>query len=81
MGIRGAKQVQTVVGFVCDVCRQPCHQEEGYHTTEYGILRAEWGYWSSKDQTAEECHLCETCFGRVRDFIVSLGGNVRQREQ
>jgi hypothetical protein len=46
---------------------------------EHGVLSASWGYWSNgRDMTQEECHLCELCFGKVRDFIVASGGKVRE---
>jgi protein-arginine kinase activator protein McsA len=80
--IRQLRQVEKVVGYLCDVCHQTCHkQRDDLHAAEYGILRAEWGYWSSNDQTTEECHLCEACFAKVKNFILSLGGNVRRWER
>jgi hypothetical protein len=81
MEIRQKRLEEKVVGIICDVCHQKCRQEgDDVRAAEYGILRAEWGYWSSNDQTTEECHLCEACFAKVKNFILSLGGKVRQWE-
>jgi hypothetical protein len=81
MEIREVREVETVVDFICDVCRQSCcKHDRDIHSAEYGTLRANWGYWSRSDQTTEECHLCEDCFTKVRDFIASLGGAVRRQE-
>jgi hypothetical protein len=81
MEIREIREVETVVDFMCDVCRKTCcKHEHDVHSAEYGVLRANWGFWSNSDRTLEECHLCEDCFGKVRDFIVSLGGAVRRQE-
>jgi hypothetical protein len=79
MEIREQRPVETVVGILCDVCHQSCCKRDGdIATSEYGILRANWGYWSGQDLISEECHLCESCFAKVRSFILSLGGTVRR---
>lgn len=82
MKLRARKQVEVVVGFVCDVCNENCAKEPGDtdgHTAELATLSAEWGYWSNdKDLTWHECHLCESCYEKVRRFIeVELHGKVR----
>ncbi|RJQ25744.1 hypothetical protein C4577_05100 [Candidatus Parcubacteria bacterium] len=69
------------IGAICDMCNNSCAKdpEMSEHTHEYGTLTASWGYWSDgKDLDHEECHLCEKCFDKVREFIKSQGGNVRQ---
>lgn len=80
MEVKQAVLLTEIVGHICDMCTQTCRKnsEEGY---EYGTLSAEWGYWSDqRDLTQEECHLCESCFAKVREFIQSQGGKVRQMQ-
>lgn len=71
-----------VVGAICDMCNKSCAGWLGRSDFrhEYGTLYADWGFWSKQDLTKEECHLCEDCFGKVRDFIHSQGGKVRKQD-
>ena len=84
MEIREKRLIDEFVGIACDICGQPCFGEvepdrEG--TSEYAMLRAEWGYWSGKDGSVHECHMCETCYDKVRVFIErDLKGKVRVTE-
>lgn len=75
---------EVVVGIICDMCNQSCAsplEEDKDFCYEHGTLSASWGFYSDgKDLTHEECHLCEKCFGKVRDFITSNGGKVREIE-
>jgi len=82
MEMRRVKQTEEVIGYVCDVCGSPCFKESGdlrFESTEYAVLSAQWGYWSNgKDLTRHECHLCEDCYDKVRQFIEEfLRGKVR----
>jgi hypothetical protein len=82
MEIRRTKQVDVVVGFSCDICGQNCakHSSETCSdASEHATLSADWGYWSdNKDLTWHECHMCEACFDKVREFIEhDLRGTVR----
>jgi hypothetical protein len=87
MELKKFRPEEVVVGAICDMCGQSCAHKKGHRQNdpdgtdfchEYGTLSANWGYWSDgRDLTQEECHLCETCFGKVRDFIRSQGGKVR----
>lgn len=74
------KLVSVTDSITCDVCSVSCKREAqgGLGSCEYGTLHATWGYWSERDMMREECHLCETCFGKVRGFIKELGGRVRE---
>lgn len=85
MEIRKSRQVDEVVGYTCDVCHKPCHKDENEceASIEFALLRAEWGYWSQgKDQTIHECHLCESCYDKVKTFIEqSLNGTMRILEK
>lgn len=73
-----------VVGYTCDICGNTCYKEDGPNrseSSEHATLRAEWGFWSEKDGTVHECHMCEKCYDRVRDFIENvLNGKVRVTE-
>lgn len=81
MKIREQRLLDETVGYKCDVCGQPCFNEEGAQradSTEHATLCAEWGYWSEKDGELHECHLCERCYDEVRNFIEKdLQGQVR----
>jgi len=79
------KLTDEVIGYTCDICGQSCYKEDGpnrIHSTEYALLRADWGYWSDdKDGSVHECHMCETCYNKVRNFIEGeLKGTVRVSE-
>ena len=82
MELRQTKETEEVIGYVCDVCGDPCFKAAGVQrldSTEYATLSAEWGYWSEgKDMTRHECHLCESCYEKVRKYIEEeLKGKVR----
>jgi hypothetical protein len=82
MELRRRKQTEEVIGYICDVCGIPCFKAEGVqgpHSTEFAVLSADWGFWSDgKDCTRHECHLCESCYGKVRNYIEQvLHGTVR----
>ena len=82
MEIRSTKQTEEVIGYECDVCGNSCFKvagEQREHSTEYAALTAEWGFWSEgKDLTRHECHLCESCYEKVRKYIEQvLHGKVR----
>jgi len=72
------KLVWQVTDVTCDMCGQTCVKE--HEQMEYGTLQANWGYYSDRDLVQEECDLCESCFGKVRQFIQDQGGTVRQNE-
>lgn len=82
MELRRHKQVEEVIGYLCDVCGNTCFKETGIErldSTEYAVLSADWGFWSDgKDLTRHECHLCESCYEKVRKYIEQvLHGRVR----
>jgi len=80
MEIRKEVKVEKVVGFKCDICKKPCNHTTGEDDAfEYAKLHGNWGYSSSKDQQDHECHMCEDCYDKVKEFIESLGGQVRVR--
>ena len=82
MEIRALQPTEVVTGYVCDVCGQNCAKESGKdrsYTDEHATLSAEWGYSSNdKDLTWHECHMCESCYDKVRRYIEEeLKGTVR----
>jgi hypothetical protein len=80
MEIKKNKLKAEVVGMICDMCNKNCAKdaENPDYAYEHGTLSANWGYYSDgRDLTEEECHLCEECFSKVREFIRSNGGKVR----
>lgn len=80
MELRKLRPREEVVGMICDMCSKSCASpdEDRDNCYEHGTLEAHWGFWSDgKDLTNEECHLCESCFGKVRQFIRDQGGKVR----
>ena len=70
MEIKERILTEKVVDIKCDICQQSCARECGF---EYATLSAYWGYDSNKDGQNCLCHLCETCYDKVAEFIVSLG--------
>jgi hypothetical protein len=51
--------------------------KKGYNY-ERAQLRADWGYDSKKDGVRWECDLCEDCADKVKAFIESIGGTIRE---
>jgi hypothetical protein len=70
MEITKQKVTSVIVDYRCDVCGKECNNE-------YATLWASWGYNSRKDAEDHCCHLCESCYDKVFDFISNtLGGKV-----
>jgi len=57
------RQVKTTEIALCEVCRGSI-RVDGYGT-QFGVLRASWGYGSRHDGEKYEVHLCELCFFRT----------------
>lgn len=55
--------VELVHDVSCDVCSESTGVD-GYGT-QFGVLRASWGYGSRHDGERYEVHLCENCFFRT----------------
>lgn len=78
MEIKKQQTVDKVVGWLCDVCGEPCNPVDP-EAWEFATLSAQWGFYSKKDQELHECHICELCYDKITNFIESLGGKVRVR--
>lgn len=63
MKIMALKPVSMVNDVLCDVCSEST-RVEGYGT-QFGELRASWGYGSRHDGERYEVHLCKNCFFRT----------------
>lgn len=80
MKIKEKSDIENVVGYICDVCKKSCDKgDPGFESHEWAELNATWGYYSNKDLQIHECHMCETCYDLVANFIKSIGGNIRVR--
>ncbi len=67
-------KIEQVVGYRCDICKKDC---ESTYESEHATLQASWGYMSNKDLETHECHMCESCYDKVRLYIEqTLGGEV-----
>ena len=64
---------------MCDVCGVSCVDSVDVNY-EYAELAANWGYGSGKDGIRWECIMCETCADKVKSFIESIGGGIREEE-
>jgi len=82
MEIKKKIESEKVIGFICDVCGMSCAKDlEHDNCHEWATLSATWGFFSNKDQEYHECHLCESCYDRVRGFIEEqLKGKIRVYE-
>lgn len=66
---------EVVVDVQCDICGKSCKTDFGL--TECAELYSHWGYASNKDGEKHMCQMCETCYDKVKSFIVEeLGGKV-----
>ncbi|MDH4561221.1 MULTISPECIES: hypothetical protein [unclassified Pseudomonas] len=75
MKIAAMEQAESVRDVLCDVCGTSTRiQGDG---SQFGTLRASWGYGSAHDGERYEVHLCEPCFFRTlsglsRDRMVNF---------
>lgn len=58
-----SEHAETINVVLCDVCSDSI-RVEGYGT-QFGVLRASWGYGSRHDGEKYEVRLCEACFFRT----------------
>ena len=65
---------EQTVDVKCDICGESCR---GQYNIEYAELRANWGYDSTRDGERHECQMCEKCYNRVEEFIISIGGKIQ----
>lgn len=64
-----SKKVDDIVDIICDSCQKSCNRDPKFDQCwEYATLKANWGYWSNKDEQHHEIHICERCY----DFIITL---------
>lgn len=71
---KAIKPKEEIVGYICDICNEDCNNE-------CATMDVTWGYFSTKDGTQMECHMCEKCFDKVTAFIENdLKGIVRTTE-
>lgn len=67
------KEVEVVVGIVCDVCKKVYLNDTGALIS----LSGWWGYYSNKDGDHWECDICSDCADKLKVYIESLGGEIR----
>ena len=68
---------EELVDLLCDCCGTSCWDSHKLNF-EFALFEARWGYYSQKDGTSWHCDLCEDCAGKVKAFIESLGGEVKE---
>ncbi|WP_151705615.1 hypothetical protein [Nitrincola alkalilacustris] len=59
MKVMMQQTVEVTSHVLCDVCGR--NTSDG-KTSEFGTLKADWGYSSAHDGASYEVHLCEVCF-------------------
>lgn len=67
---------EQVTDVLCDICNKSTRDSCDMNY-EFAELKVDWGYGSDKDTESHECHMCESCYDKVRTFIHSIGGKVR----
>lgn len=67
---------QKEFAIICDVCKESCKLNLN---NEYATLESHWGFDSGMDGVHSECHICESCFDKIEEFIQSLGGKIRHK--
>ena len=81
MEIKQKVEVEKVVDIQCDICGKSCTTVEVCGNIEFATLSAKWGYDTRKDLKEHECHMCEDCFDKIKDFIENqLKGKIREYE-
>ena len=83
MKIKGKVEVEQVVGHRCDICGADCREDVSGHGDTNDIhatLFAHWPYGSKHDLLEHTCHMCESCYDKVKNFIThELGGVVHKK--
>ncbi len=75
MEIKEMVTKSVIIGYQCDICNKSCSDK--CLGSEYATLYANWGYGSNKDGESHLCHICESCYDKVRNFIEKeLGGKI-----
>lgn len=67
---------------ICDLCGESADaapKDGAFKDFEYMKLRAYWGYFSNHDSTTWEAEFCESCSMKIRNFVESLGGKIRDK--
>jgi hypothetical protein len=63
MKVMTQKTVDVVEDVRCDVCGDSTSGKGKHkHISQFGVLKADWGYGSRHDGERYELHLCEGCF-------------------
>lgn len=77
------RTVEVITDICCDVCGasvvpdfQKEHKEDLSDFSEFGMLRASYGYGSSQDGTSINFDLCEACFKEVVDKVKNMQASV-----
>jgi tRNA U54 and U55 pseudouridine synthase Pus10 len=79
MNIEQEVTEKKVVGHICDICKESCVVKvctDGTTNDICATLHAHWPYGSKYDTTEHICHMCESCYDKIKEFIESLGGEV-----
>lgn len=63
MNDEASEHVKATKVALCHVCRGSIRVDA--YGTQFGVLRASWGYGSRHDGAKDEVRLCEICFFRT----------------
>ena len=50
---------------ICNCCGKQIKVENGIAMEDYLLIKKEWGYFSGKDGSRQECVLCEACWDDI----------------
>lgn len=50
---------------ICNCCGKEIKVENGIAMEDYLPIKKEWGYFSGKDGSRQECVLCEACWDNI----------------
>jgi len=62
---------------ICDICGGSCKKS---YDIESAKLFAHWGYDSSKDGDVYDIDLCEGCFDKTINYLMSIRSHISIRE-
>jgi len=72
---KATREIEELEDIICDICGKSCKDDLNMNY-EFSTLSASWGYGSHADTTQWYGEFCESCSGKIKEFIESLNGKL-----